>query len=234
MPRRKDWTPENINHHSNLSEVDELTCSSFHSSSPAAKRNLKPNPIATAAQQNASFSAPAELSNLQPAVTGAQPQGAFPSYAPAAAQSSSRKRKSVNAAQDQMAPATTSAVAPITPGADAESPAQEPRVKKSRTNTPWTPAEEQRLKHMRDAGNSWSEIAKVGRNPARTSPDARHPSLYTPQELQETDRNVTDVHAANGGERKEALVQGRHGSGYCLYFRPLTTTGTGHALCRVR
>ncbi|KAL8809096.1 MAG: hypothetical protein Q9200_003732, partial [Gallowayella weberi] len=32
--------------------------------------------------------------------------------------------------------------------------------KKSRTNTPWTPAEEQRLKTMRDAGNTWSEIAK--------------------------------------------------------------------------
>ena len=36
-----------------------------------------------------------------------------------------------------------------------------PVVKKSRTNTPWSPAEEQRLKTMRDAGNSWSEIAKV-------------------------------------------------------------------------
>jgi hypothetical protein len=34
--------------------------------------------------------------------------------------------------------------------------------KKSRTNTPWSPAEEQRLKVMRDAGNSWGEIAKVG------------------------------------------------------------------------
>lgn len=33
--------------------------------------------------------------------------------------------------------------------------------KKGRTNTPWTAAEEQRLKHMRDGGNSWSEIAKV-------------------------------------------------------------------------
>ncbi|KAL9055038.1 MAG: hypothetical protein Q9162_003803 [Coniocarpon cinnabarinum] len=33
--------------------------------------------------------------------------------------------------------------------------------KKSRTNTPWTPAEEQRLKTMRDAGQSWSEIAKT-------------------------------------------------------------------------
>ena len=37
-----------------------------------------------------------------------------------------------------------------------------PAPKKSRTNTPWSPAEEQRLKVMRDAGNSWGEIAKVG------------------------------------------------------------------------
>lgn len=36
-----------------------------------------------------------------------------------------------------------------------------PPPKKSRTNTPWTPAEEQRLKIMRDAGNSWGEIAKT-------------------------------------------------------------------------
>lgn len=35
--------------------------------------------------------------------------------------------------------------------------------KKGRTNTPWTAEEEQRLKTMRDAGRSWSEIAKVGR-----------------------------------------------------------------------
>lgn len=46
-------------------------------------------------------------------------------------------------------------------GTDADTLAQEPKVKKSRTNTPWTAAEEQRLKQMRDAGNSWSEIAKV-------------------------------------------------------------------------
>lgn len=36
-----------------------------------------------------------------------------------------------------------------------------PAPKKSRTNTPWSPAEEQRLKIMRDAGNTWGEIAKV-------------------------------------------------------------------------
>jgi hypothetical protein len=40
--------------------------------------------------------------------------------------------------------------------------AQEPAPKKKgRTNTPWTAEEEQRLKAMRDAGSSWSEIAKV-------------------------------------------------------------------------
>jgi hypothetical protein len=42
-----------------------------------------------------------------------------------------------------------------------ESPIQQPPVKKGRTNTPWTPAEELRLKKMRDAGNTWSEIAKT-------------------------------------------------------------------------
>ncbi|RDW66098.1 hypothetical protein BP6252_09733 [Coleophoma cylindrospora] len=41
-----------------------------------------------------------------------------------------------------------------------------PPAKKSRTNTPWTPAEEQRLKVMRDAGNSWADIAKTF--PSRT------------------------------------------------------------------
>jgi hypothetical protein len=45
------------------------------------------------------------------------------------------------------------------PLGDAMPPSNAP--KKSRTNTPWTPAEEQRLKTMRDAQNSWGEIAKV-------------------------------------------------------------------------
>lgn len=34
-------------------------------------------------------------------------------------------------------------------------------VKKGRTNTPWTPVEERRLKAMREAGNNWNEIAKT-------------------------------------------------------------------------
>ena len=56
---------------------------------------------------------------------------------------------------------------PVNPGVGAiEDPNALPAVestpkKKGRTNTPWTAEEEQRLKTMRDAGRSWSEIAKV-------------------------------------------------------------------------
>lgn len=46
-------------------------------------------------------------------------------------------------------------------GNEPQQPVQPPPPKKGRTNTPWTAAEEQRLKIMRDAGNSWSEIAKT-------------------------------------------------------------------------
>lgn len=54
-----------------------------------------------------------------------------------------------------------------TPGAIEGDPSMMPPAveaipkKKGRTNTPWTAEEEQRLKTMRDAGRSWSEIAKV-------------------------------------------------------------------------
>ena len=55
---------------------------------------------------------------------------------------------------------------PSAPGQEGEEAAEtSPQIqapKKSRTNTPWTPSEEQRLKIMRDQGNSWGEIAKVG------------------------------------------------------------------------
>lgn len=54
---------------------------------------------------------------------------------------------------------SSSAAAPPQP--KAEPLPQPPPAKKGRTNTPWTPQEEQRLKVMRDQGKSWSEIAKV-------------------------------------------------------------------------
>lgn len=44
---------------------------------------------------------------------------------------------------------------------------EESAKKRSRTNTPWTAVEEHRLKQMRDAGNTWSEIAKVSPDPER-------------------------------------------------------------------
>ncbi len=61
---------------------------------------------------------------------------------------------------DQPVTPATTKKRPATGGAppSAGSPSQ---IKRPRTNTPWTAAEEQRLKNMRDAGNSWSEIAKT-------------------------------------------------------------------------
>ncbi|KAJ4299581.1 hypothetical protein N0V90_004827 [Kalmusia sp. IMI 367209] len=137
------------------------------STSPASKRSLKPSPIAAATQQNAQFTSPAELPNLQS--TAKAPQESLASPPQPASPVGARKRKSVslNNAPELMANASTTAGAAenaadaAAPGGDAEAPVPEPKAKKSRTNTPWTPAEEQRLKQMRDAGNSWSEIAKT-------------------------------------------------------------------------
>lgn len=66
------------------------------------------------------------------------------------------------AATQAIVPPTVPSAMPV-PGDEA---APAPPAKKSRTNTPWTPQEELRLKQMRDAGNSWAEIAKTF--PART------------------------------------------------------------------
>ncbi|KAF4961065.1 hypothetical protein FSARC_10299 [Fusarium sarcochroum] len=59
-------------------------------------------------------------------------------------------------------PQTAPQPPPQVPTDDANAtPVAPPPAKKSRTNTPWTPQEELRLKQMRDAGNSWAEIAKT-------------------------------------------------------------------------
>ncbi|KAI9371663.1 hypothetical protein BJX61DRAFT_534630 [Aspergillus egyptiacus] len=59
-------------------------------------------------------------------------------------------------------PQGSTATMTTAPGGEpvAAAPEAAPR-KKGRTNTPWTAEEEQRLKTMRDAGRSWSEIAKT-------------------------------------------------------------------------
>ncbi|KAK8101116.1 MYB DNA-binding domain protein [Apiospora kogelbergensis] len=59
------------------------------------------------------------------------------------------------------AAAAAAAAASAAAAEDANSTPAPPPAKKSRTNTPWTPAEEQRLKAMRDQGASWAEIAKT-------------------------------------------------------------------------
>ncbi|KAJ5132175.1 hypothetical protein N7448_006333 [Penicillium atrosanguineum] len=77
--------------------------------------------------------------------------------------STSRKRPS-----SPTAGSSTMMAPPMpTPGAIEGDPTMMPPAveatpkKKGRTNTPWTAEEEQRLKTMRDAGRSWSEIAKT-------------------------------------------------------------------------
>ncbi|CAN9123863.1 unnamed protein product [Alternaria alternata] len=138
------------------------------SSSPSTKRSLKPSPIAANPQPTVPYSAPPELPSLQPAASFTTAnQEAHPGAQPPLPSPTSRKRKSVTLgqSQDQMASTSDSAEAQassaaLPPAADVDA-TQEPKTKKSRTNTPWTPAEELRLKQMRDAGNSWSEIAKT-------------------------------------------------------------------------
>ncbi|KAH8836235.1 hypothetical protein RJ55_10060 [Drechmeria coniospora] len=69
-----------------------------------------------------------------------------------------------NQAQPPATPATPQTGTPSQGQAAADdnaTPSSQPPNKKSRTNTPWTPQEELRLKQMRDANNSWAEIAKT-------------------------------------------------------------------------
>ncbi|KAI9758586.1 MAG: hypothetical protein M4579_002962 [Chaenotheca gracillima] len=132
---------------------------------PTLKRNLKPAPD------------PAELAAahrvdphpVHPAFQNQDPFAPPPNLPPALPPpspfvSSPRKRKISGQPQHNFPPSSSpAAVAPMTDvtGAAVSAAPQQPAQKKSRTNTPWTPAEEQRLKTMRDNGSSWSEIAKT-------------------------------------------------------------------------
>lgn len=99
---------------------------------------------------------PAATSLPTPApVTSAPPASAGPvSNTPAV------PNQAASAAPAATVTVTNPVQATLTDGKDNAAPAPPP-PKKSRTNTPWTPQEEQRLKQMRDAGNSWAEIAKT-------------------------------------------------------------------------
>ncbi|UPX12116.1 uncharacterized protein EKO05_0002687 [Ascochyta rabiei] len=139
------------------------------SSSPASKRHSRPSPTTPVQPQTShhpSATEPPDLAHTVPTTQGNNTTSMTASK-PQSPTSGSRKRKSISSGQhaNTMADATSGgeAQSSATPGQidQAEPATQEPKVKKSRTNTPWTPAEELRLKHMRDAGNSWSEIAKT-------------------------------------------------------------------------
>lgn len=101
---------------------------------------------------------------------------------------------------------------PVNPGVGAmEDPSALPAVestpkKKGRTNTPWTAEEEQRLKTMRDAGRSWSEIAKVRARPFFYY--GRFRLLIWGFFLL-----ALDFPYSNRGQCQEALVQGRRSWG---------------------
>lgn len=141
-----------------------------HSSSPTTKRNLKPSPTVPAQLQPSQYTPANEQSTLPPTVPSSSHVHAETHMSAQQTQSPTsghRKRKSVSLGQHVSSMVDTTggaeAQSSVTPvqAEQANTSVQEPKIKKSRTNTPWTPAEELRLKQMRDTGNSWSEIAKV-------------------------------------------------------------------------
>jgi len=129
------------------------------SSSPAAKRNLKPSPIAPATQYIATDSS-AALPAANPGVSAFGPPLTPGSKKRKASMGSDFEAKSIVPATAAAAPSYSLESSATAPAVDVDPP-QQPVPKRGRTNTPWTAAEEKRLKEMREAGNSWSEIAKT-------------------------------------------------------------------------
>ncbi|KAK4983072.1 hypothetical protein LTR66_008975 [Elasticomyces elasticus] len=159
---------------------------SYSSNSPAQKRNLKPTTSISAAPSLLTI--PSDIaSTYQPTYQNPNP---YASYAQPAqiSPTNPRKRRASELGPDVLLGASMQGPSsgPMDMGSlsnaggfgdpqvmagssrdvGMELPSASPVAKKGRTNTPWTPAEEQRLKTMRDAGDSWSEIAKTF--PART------------------------------------------------------------------
>ena len=117
------------------------------------------------------FSADAShLGHLPQIPQSIEPYATYPPpLAPTLAPANPRKRRlSGHDEPQQLYPTSTPSATglpkletSVTDSLDPDTSTSPPVAKKSRTNTPWTPAEEQRLKTMRDAVNSWSEIAKL-------------------------------------------------------------------------
>ncbi|KAI4126616.1 MAG: hypothetical protein LQ347_004917 [Umbilicaria vellea] len=133
------------------------------SSPPTSRRNPKPPPATTAPELRLQPSSATHFSETSVSAGMEETSRPLP---PSSSPPTSRKRKAPGTST--MAEASTSSAAGGEPegaeaqsGAPAETTVAGPVAKKSRTNTPWSPAEEQRLKNMRDAGSSWSDIAKT-------------------------------------------------------------------------
>jgi hypothetical protein len=72
-----------------------------------------------------------------------------------------KRRASNNASSPPTGATTTSSTAEAAATAAAPKTPDTGTKKKGRTNTPWTPEEEQKLQQMRSENKGWSEIAKV-------------------------------------------------------------------------
>ncbi|KAI9656441.1 MAG: hypothetical protein M1829_000400 [Trizodia sp. TS-e1964] len=155
--------------------LDPMMMSSHYTNTMQPKRSIKSSSEGLPPMPMQTTPAPPNLQQMPPQQQQQQQQQPKQSFqemlAPPISPSNERKRRASG-------PASIAANAPppmpydaVDPNIslidnniknDPTEPAPPPRpAKKSRTNTPWSPAEEQRLKTMRDAGNSWSEIAKT-------------------------------------------------------------------------
>ncbi|SLM35300.1 myb-like transcription factor [Lasallia pustulata] len=133
------------------------------SSPPTSRRNPKPPQATTAPELR--LQPPSATPFSETPVAPGMEESSRP-LLPSSSAATSRKRKAPGAST--VAEASTSSAAggdaegaEAQTGAPAEPAVAGPVAKKSRTNTPWSPAEEQRLKNMRDVGSSWSDIAKT-------------------------------------------------------------------------
>ncbi|EXJ87386.1 hypothetical protein A1O3_04345 [Capronia epimyces CBS 606.96] len=118
--------------------------------------------LTTASSNTPSKDAPAGHAQLAPK----QPNAEL--LPPPTSTPNPRKRRASHSPKLNTLPPGTSlpADSTATPGSMPSLVGEESGKKRGRTNTPWSPQEELRLKQMRDAGHSWSEIAKAF--PART------------------------------------------------------------------
>ncbi|TID19650.1 myb dna-binding domain [Venturia nashicola] len=170
MPSRSDNVPLFIPPFplTTLRHFTDPGLAATHRTSPNSKRNLKPSSTSASSAQPSFPTALSALQGLSQPIDQSRPYAA-PAPQSSFASTNPRKRRASGQPNTQMTPSPIAPAPVPTSSAFAESsghPAptqesgQQPPAKKSRTNTPWTPAEELRLKHMRDAGKSWSEIAK--------------------------------------------------------------------------